>query len=83
MAKKKSARAGKQPDEARKAGSDGGTGKRQGDPEAMLLSSVTGKNVAPGHERAGPVHDRGSGKRQGDSEDRLVKRVARESKAKP
>lgn len=82
MAKAKRAGNGKQKGRTERAGEDGGTGKRQGDPEAPLLSTVTGAGVASGRASAGPVHDRGSGKRQGDSEERLVKRVARKPKAK-
>jgi hypothetical protein len=83
VAKRKAAAGGKVKDKATKAGSDGGTGKRQGDPEALLLSTVTGDSAKPGKQPPAPVHDRGSGKRQGDSEGRLVKRVARKTKAKP
>jgi hypothetical protein len=73
---------GKQKGRSERAGEDGGTGKRQGDPEAPLLSTVTGADTTPGRAPGGPVQDRGSGKRQGDSEERLVKRVARKTKAK-
>jgi len=73
---------GKPKGQTERAGEDGGTGKRQGDPEAPLLSTVTGAGTTPGRAPGGPAHDRGSGKRQGDSEERLVKRVARKTKAK-
>lgn len=82
MAKAKRTDGGKQTGRSERAGEDGGTGKRQGDPEAPLLSTVTGSGATPGQAPVGPVHDRGSGKRQGDSEDRLVKRIARKTKAK-
>ena len=82
MAKAKRTSGGKQTARSKRAGDDGGTGKRQGDPEAPLLSSVTGARATPGRQPAGPVRDRGDGKRQGDSEESLVKRVARKSKAK-
>lgn len=82
MAKAKRAGDGRQKNQSEPAGEDGGTGKRQGDPEAPLLSTVTGARTTSGQERDGPVHDRGSGKRQGDSEERLVKRIARKGKAK-
>lgn len=82
MGQAKRAGGGKQMGRGERAGKDGGTSKRQGDPEAALLSSVTGARATPRSRDAGPVHDRGDGKRQGDSEERLVKRVARKPKAK-
>lgn len=83
MAKRKAAAGEAIKGKTRTAGRDGGTGKRQGDPEASLVSAVTGETAKPGRQPPRPVHDRGSGKRQGDSEGPLVKRVARKSTAKP
>jgi len=82
LARAKRTDGGKQKGRSERAGEDGGTGKRQGDPEAPLLSTVTGAGPPQGQATAGPVHDRGDGKRQGDSEERLVRRVARRTKAK-
>ena len=64
------------------ADANGGTGKRQGDPEASLLSSDTGDHSNPERRAAHPVGDRGTGKRQGDAEGRLVRRVAAKPKSK-
>jgi hypothetical protein len=69
-------------DKAKKAVSNGGTGKHQGDPEAPLLSTVTGDRPKPGRRPANPAHDPGTGKRQGDAEGRLLRRVAAKTKAK-
>ena len=59
-----------------------GTGKRQGDPEASLLSSDTGDNSKPEKQPVQPMRDRGTSKRQGDAEGHLVRRVATKTKSK-
>jgi len=59
-----------------------GTGKRQGDPEASLLSSDTEDNSKPEKQPVQPMRDRGTSKRQGDAEGRLVRRVATKTKSK-
>ena len=69
-------------DRTKEAVSNGGTGKHQGDPEAPLLSTVTGVSPKPGKQPENPVHDPGTGKRQGDAEGRLVRPVAAKTKAK-
>jgi hypothetical protein len=69
-------------DKFKMAESNGGTGKRQGDPETSLLSSDTGDNSKPEKQSVQPMRDRGSRERQGDAEGRLVRRVATKTKPK-
>lgn len=76
MAKREFVTPKKSKDSCGMAESGRDTDKRQGDPEASLLSIVTGDNPRPTKRLADPIHDRGNGKHQGDSEARLVGRVA-------